>query len=172
MAPILNLVNWNCGPNFRTPDVVEFAAAPRVGQAVLACPRSYTSSGPNSVRAGRRHRLPHLRSSRHRKEWLSPFSPPGRNCGARSGGLSLDPAGRSACASKTGSSQIPRRQEFCRWLFGPSTSARSPKEPAKSRLQPRLAAPRIMRNSVSAKVSDIRLQPAPHSALSLHHSVP
>ena len=48
-----------------------------------------SNSGPDSVRAGRRHRLPHLRSSGHRKEWLSPFSPPGRNCGARSGGLSL-----------------------------------------------------------------------------------
>ena len=38
------------------------------------------------VRSNRvRHRLPHLRSSRHRKQWLSPFSPPGRNCGATSG---------------------------------------------------------------------------------------
>jgi hypothetical protein len=25
-------------PTFRTPDVVEFAVSPRVGQAVLACP--------------------------------------------------------------------------------------------------------------------------------------
>jgi hypothetical protein len=32
-------------------------------------------------RAGE-HPLPHLRSSRHRREWRSPFSPPGRNCGA------------------------------------------------------------------------------------------
>ena len=47
-----------------TPDVVEFAVSPLVGQAVLACPRSYSNSGSNSVRAGRRHRLPHLRSSR------------------------------------------------------------------------------------------------------------
>jgi hypothetical protein len=31
----------------RTPDVVEFAVSPQVGQAVLACPQSYSSSGPN-----------------------------------------------------------------------------------------------------------------------------
>ena len=61
--------------NDRTPDVVEFAVSPQVGQAVLAFARSYSNSGPDSVRAGRRHRLPHLRSTRHRKEWLSPFSP-------------------------------------------------------------------------------------------------
>src|ERR1039457_87387 len=29
-----------------------------------------------------------------------------------SGGLRLDPAGKSACATKTGSQQIPRHQEF------------------------------------------------------------
>ena len=39
---------------FRTPDVVEFAVSPQVGQAVLAFARSDSSSGPNSVRAGRR----------------------------------------------------------------------------------------------------------------------
>jgi hypothetical protein len=72
------------------------ARAPEVGQAVLAFARSYPNSGPNSVRAGRGHRLPHLRSSRHRKEWLSPFSPPGRNCGARSGGLNRGQAS-TAC---------------------------------------------------------------------------
>jgi hypothetical protein len=33
------------------------------------------------------------------------------------------------------------RSRLSRRLFGPSTSARVPKEPAKSRLQPRLAAP-------------------------------
>jgi hypothetical protein len=65
--------------------------SPQVGQAVLALARSYWGSGPNSARAGRRHRLPHLRSSRHRKEWLSPFSPPGRNRGATSGALRLVP---------------------------------------------------------------------------------
>ena len=78
----------------RAPEVVEFAVSPRVGQAVLAFARSYSNSGPNSVRAGRRHRLPHLRSSRHRKEWLSPFFPPGRKCGATSGGLILRQAAR------------------------------------------------------------------------------
>jgi hypothetical protein len=31
---------------FRTPDVVEFAVSPQVGQAVLAFARSYSSSGP------------------------------------------------------------------------------------------------------------------------------
>jgi hypothetical protein len=62
------------GRTFRTPDVVEFAVSPQVGQAVLAFARSYSNSGPDSVRADKRHRLPHLRSSRHGKEWLSPFS--------------------------------------------------------------------------------------------------
>jgi hypothetical protein len=73
----------------RTPDVVEFAVSPQVGQAVLAFARSYSSSAPNSSQCGRagEHRLPHLRSSGPRKEWLSPFSPPGTKCGARSGGL-------------------------------------------------------------------------------------
>ena len=45
--------------NDRTPDVVEFAVSLQVGQAVPAFARSYWSSGPDSVRAGRRHRLPH-----------------------------------------------------------------------------------------------------------------
>jgi len=35
------------------------ARASRVGQAVLAFARPYSSSGPNSARAGE-HRLPHL----------------------------------------------------------------------------------------------------------------
>ena len=42
------------GDSYRTPDVVEFAVSPRVGQAVLAFARSYSNSGPNSARAGRR----------------------------------------------------------------------------------------------------------------------
>jgi hypothetical protein len=37
---------------FRTPDVVKFAVSPQVGQAVLAFARSYSSSGPDSARAG------------------------------------------------------------------------------------------------------------------------
>ena len=37
--------------NDRTPDVVEFAVSPQVGQAVLACPRSYSGSGLGSARA-------------------------------------------------------------------------------------------------------------------------
>jgi hypothetical protein len=75
--------------NIRTSDVVEFAVSPQVGQAVLAFARSDPSSGPSSARAGRRHRLPHLRSSRHRKKWLCPFSPPGRKCRATSGVLNM-----------------------------------------------------------------------------------
>src|ERR1035438_8568999 len=45
-------------PTHRTPDAVEFAVSPQVGQAVLAFARSYSNSGPNAARAGRRHRLP------------------------------------------------------------------------------------------------------------------
>jgi len=78
----------------RTPDVVEFAVSPQVGQAVLAFARSDSSSGPDSDRAGRRHRLPHLRSSRHRKEWLNPFSPPNRYCETTSGVLNVFAAAR------------------------------------------------------------------------------
>jgi hypothetical protein len=37
------------GFTVRTPDVVESAVSPQVGQAVLAFARSYSSSGPNSV---------------------------------------------------------------------------------------------------------------------------
>jgi hypothetical protein len=77
--------------SLRTPDVVEFAVSPRVGQAVLAFARSYSSSGPNSA--------PHLRSSRHRKKWLSPFSPPDTNCGATSGVPSLGAPDKSVCAT-------------------------------------------------------------------------
>ena len=40
-------------PQSRTPDVVEFAVSPQVGQAVLAFARFYSSSGPK-FRAGRR----------------------------------------------------------------------------------------------------------------------
>jgi len=40
-----------------------------------------------------------------------------------SGVLGLDPAGRSACATKMGSSQIPRRQEFVSDSFRPIDSA-------------------------------------------------
>jgi hypothetical protein len=48
----------------RTPDVVEFAVSPQVGQAVVACPPFYWSSGAQ-IQCGRagEHRLPHLRSS-------------------------------------------------------------------------------------------------------------
>ena len=87
---------------FRTPEVVEFAVSPQVGQAVLAFARSYSSSGPNSARAGRRQCLPHLRSSGHRKELLSPFPPPGRNCRARSGGLTF-----TAMATEAGRADLP-----------------------------------------------------------------
>jgi len=58
---------------------------------------------PNSARAGRRHRLPHLRSSRRRKEWLSPFSPPGRNCGATSGVLNSRARSRLSQSAHPGS---------------------------------------------------------------------
>jgi hypothetical protein len=59
-------------------DESKFGMSPRVGQAVLAFARFYPSSGPKFSAGGAgEHRLPHLRSSRHRKEWLSPFSPPG-----------------------------------------------------------------------------------------------
>jgi hypothetical protein len=37
---------------FRTPDVVEFAVSPQVGQAVLACPQSYSSSDPKFSAGG------------------------------------------------------------------------------------------------------------------------
>ena len=39
---------------FRTPEVVEFAVSPQVGQAVLAFARSCLGSGLGSARAGRR----------------------------------------------------------------------------------------------------------------------
>jgi len=39
--------------NVRTPDVVEFAGSPQVGQAVLAFARSYSSSGPTLIQRGR-----------------------------------------------------------------------------------------------------------------------
>jgi hypothetical protein len=39
-------------PKSRTPDVVEFAVCPQVGQAVLACRRSYSSSGPKFSAGG------------------------------------------------------------------------------------------------------------------------
>jgi hypothetical protein len=106
----------SAAPRLRTPDVVEFAGSPQVGQAVLACPLSYSNSGPNSVRAGRRHRLPHPRSSRHRKEWLSPFSPPGRNCRARSGGLRLVSALREPHCQEGRDESRPRRQECLRHI--------------------------------------------------------
>ena len=38
--------------SFRTPDVVEFAVSPQVGQAVLAFARSYSSSGPKFSAGG------------------------------------------------------------------------------------------------------------------------
>jgi hypothetical protein len=37
---------------FRTPDVVEFAVSPQVGQAVLAFARSYSSRGPKFSAGG------------------------------------------------------------------------------------------------------------------------
>ena len=36
----------------RTPDVVEFAVSPQVGQAVLACPQFYSISGPKFSAGG------------------------------------------------------------------------------------------------------------------------
>ena len=53
-ASIFEPVQRGIERTVRTPDVVEFAVSPQVGQAVLAFARSYSSSGPNSVRADRR----------------------------------------------------------------------------------------------------------------------
>jgi hypothetical protein len=54
----------------------EFAVSPQVGQAVLACPRSDSSSGPNSARAGRLHLLLLKRGILHLlwggQSWLQP----------------------------------------------------------------------------------------------------
>ncbi len=70
---------------FRAPDVVEFAVSPQVGQAVLAFARSYSKFSAGGQVAPPAPPV----SSRHRKEWLNPFSPPGRNCGATSGVLTF-----------------------------------------------------------------------------------
>jgi hypothetical protein len=81
----------------RTPDVVEFAVSPQVGQAVLAFARSYSSSDPKFSAGGQAAPPAPPAKLSHRKEWLSPFSPPGRNCGAISGVLTVvDSASRVA----------------------------------------------------------------------------
>ena len=64
-------------------------------------------------RAGE-HRLPHPRSSRHRKEWLSPFSPPRWNCGATSA-YSTKPSFLSVAAGSGSSNFVSDalRRPFC-----------------------------------------------------------
>jgi hypothetical protein len=51
-----------------------------------------------------------------------------RNCGATSGVRSLDPAGKSACATKTASHHIPRHQEFGDFIRTRKASSRQSRE--------------------------------------------